>query len=451
MKRRSLAALTIIVSLVVCTPAYGGILSSLAKLGKKVDAPESSLLKLDDLNLKALDLPETENISLVRAKLDANRQWVFTDTSSNLVDKVSDISNPVVYIDKAHFPRNFTTLNDLPLEHRLLLRDGNDVFELDRTNGIALKVGNARISVSSRSQLQEAVWHLQRPWSNGPIRVLGYNKKAKDSLTLPKGVGTRVLLDSPEQLRKQTIVMTGPIKDGSIRVGGQSFPLTQLAKQGDEFDISFVILETASKSSPSRTVNTLDRLGAFSGELRTGEFLNMIQPKGNTAHYSVAPSGNHQVLISRRPESSKNVSDSSASVTTSDSLSSTVLHSAILLRPKEERQEELDREIIPGVPFELIVMYILSAMPGLWAWSECAWVMNKIWPQPQTPNTTAIQHLLGLIRFLLLLLVLVPMIGIFAAAFKIIYMIWQATHYVILKIWALLCWLARPFYGIRGK
>ena len=442
---RNLAALTIILSLTIGAQAHGGLLSSLAKIGKKAEAPESSLLKLDDLNLKALNLPEPENISLVRAKLDANRQWVFTDTSNNLVNNVGDFSNPVIYIDKAHFPRDFSTLSTLPLKHRLLLRDGNDVFELDRTNGVALKIGNAKLNFANASQLKEALWQLQRPWSNGPIRVLGYSKKPENSLTLPKGVAVRILVDSPEQLRKQTIVITGPIRDGSISVAGRSIPLKQLARQGDEFDISYVILETANKSSPSRMVNTLDKLGAFSGELKTGEFLNLIQPKGNKAHYSVAPSGNHQVLISRLPESSQNARDGNASVTIHESSSSAILHAAILIRPKQERQEELDRELIPGVPFELIVMYIVFAMPGLWAWAECSWVMDKIWPHPRSANPTATQHLLSIVRFLLMLFVLVPMIGTFAAAFKIIYMIWQATQYVTLKIWALLCWLAQPF------
>lgn len=428
--------LILILALTVGQPisANAGILSGLAKVAKKADAPDVAPTKLADIDTKLLKIPDADGAQLVNAKLDANKEWVFSSANNTPIINLDTLNNPVIYIEKAQLPRDLGRLDSLPTNHRILLRDDPMFFELDRTKGLSLKAEGAAIPVKNYGELQKAIWHFKSPWKSGPIRVLGLKDEAGNSLALRKGVDTKTLINSPNQLAEQTIVLAGPIRDDFINVAGKRFSLKELRQTSDDFDISLVILETQGRVAPKQMAKRLNDIGAFTDDVPTGKFLSDIQNSGSTVAYNVSPSGKHQSMISRLPEKREAAAQESARSNASTDLAmQLIVRSALISRPSKERQQELDSTFLFGIPNWVAGMYIVNMMIGFWAWTECKWLWSKIWPSSERhlSDLSLVQKLFRGLRLLILVFVLIPIIGIYAAIFKV-------TRVVVQTIWSML-------------
>lgn len=394
-------------------------------------------------------------MQLVSAKLDANKTWRLTDADGMPVNTLDSLENAVIYLEKAHLPRDLTQLSSLPKSHRLLLRDGKSVFELSHSEGLSLKAGGASIPVSNYRQLHDAIWHFKSPWKNGPVRVLGLNDTADNALSLRKGVDTKVLLNSPHQLKEQTVVLAGPVENGVIKVAGKKFSLQDLSKQADEFDISFIMLETRGKTAPKKLANRLDQIGVFDNNVSTGEFLARLHEPDSLTSYRLSASGKTQTLISRLPKTDAPKSSApSANTNAKNSISAHVaIHGALVLRPNEQRQRVLDEFYFFGIPSWLLTLYIMGFVFGLWAWQECCWVWNKLWPTRQSSSTDATigNRVLSAIRFVLLLLIFVPLIGIYAAIFKALRFVFTLVWGLILYLYAIVSWPFRRLMSANAN
>lgn len=427
-----------------------GIFSSIAKLGKKVEAPTNTAWKSGDIDLKHLGLPDGESTKLVKVKLNANKEWQFFNPDGTPIVKSDAMKNAVLFIERAQVPRDLSRLDSIPNNNRLLVRDGEAIFELGRSPSLSLNAGQASIPVRSHQQLSNAINHFKGPWKSGPIRVLGLKDQAKDSLSLRTGVDTQRLLTNPAQLKEQTIVLAGPIKDGKIKVNGQNLSLNSLRTMSDEHDISLVVLETPRTISPKRVANRLQDIGAFDGDVSTGQFLSKLQPPGNTVQYQVSQSGRTQVAISQLPRDTNVVTQSSKESALLENLAiQTVIRSASIYRPNTERQKELDQQLPFGIPSWALGLFIVSLMPAFWAWKECKWVWNKVWPHPvllHPDDATPWHSIVGALRFLIFLCIVLPIIGIWAAAFKLLKMVFDAIRYILERCYTFIRW----FFDIGG-
>lgn len=433
----------LIVSGALTLDAHAGLLASIAKLASKVDVPELKLNKLDssDFHNLGMNLPQGTSPALIRTRIDANNHWVLTDSAGNHLSNLDDISNPVLVISKAHIPRDLSKLDALPRNIPLLIQVDKHLYRLEKQISWVLKAGGAGIKVQDYAGLHKAIWHFKTPWANGPIRILGLKDQPAHSLAISEGVTSNALKNAPQQLRGQTVVLVGSINNGNIKVAGEQFSLGQLRNQADQYDLSLIVLESSDKLSAvdiSRRIKLTTRNGVPQS---TGEFLsNIVDPSANTI-YEIAASGKNQVLISQQ-------TITQATTTTPGPATSVAIavrlgiRAAIIFRPSESRQSELNLRILPWLPSLVGIYLLVSSLIGIYLYRRSNAFLGLLWPSPSRerfPHPLAFYPLAGL-RFTVLLGLVIPIFGLLIGVYRltvkvVLAIIWVFNRFIVLMVW----------------
>ena len=426
--------------------AQAGLISAITKAAKKVDAPSASFNKLPDGGWQHLDLGFADGIepNLLRVKLDADRKWVLSDGAGNIVDDISQVENPAVVIDRAHLPDRLSQLDSLPVGAPILLTSNDTLFQLVKQDEWAVRVGGASIKANTPSGLKSAVAHLERPWANGPVRILGLKDEAANSMSLRRGVDLKTLQNSPAQLRGQTIALSGSIRNNHIRVAGKRVSLTDLRRTADEFDISLVVLETRGNASPKALLKQLDDNMVDGVPQNTGHFLGKLHEPGMQMEYSINPTSKNQVVVRQKTEAA------GVEANATDLESVIAAHAIVrvaIYRPNEERAQELEDRLVWWLPTWMLGYMIVSLVTGLVFAGTSADVFYKFWPTSGTQHWLLRPMEIGF--SLIMLGIFMMFLGLPLAIGKLIWMICKAIWWTLVLIIALLMdlvnLLLRPF------
>ena len=416
-KKRFCFLWAVVISLTIANlqMAHSGVLSGLAKLVKKVDPPTTTISKVGDDQLKNLGLvsPDGSIPTPLTLKVDESKQWVLRNSDDSLVDlnKVDELGDTVIVIDKVHLPKDLDKLSSLPESSKLVVRHGSSLFQVSKTQGWSVKAKNFAIPISDGDELLKAINYLAKPWPKGPVRILGLKDKQSHSLSIRRGVDFDTLLERPSQLRGQTVVLSGPIKDGSISVARKNLPLAEIRQSAYTNDIQLIILESQSAVSPKALSQKLGNMKSDVSQ-DTGDLLSRLHEKNSIANYSLDQLSSGEALISR-------VAPKTIDTTAGQDLLPHVFTRILLYRPVDEKRESASQLKDQTQPENngFIVYLVCSVVLGLMVPNTNAKLYERIWPELKSNN----KFLLTLYRISTIavsLVILLPLFGLPIALVK---------------------------------
>lgn len=454
MTGRRYTLLVLMLSLLCASTAQAGLLSALSKAAKKIEAPDGSLAALPDINWQALGVTSIDGVppTVLRGKMNADKQWILQDSAGNVVDDIAQVTNPAIVIEQAYLPANLSALSRLPKNASVLLRSNESVFRMVNNNGWMLKSGQAGIRVETASDAKTALHHFARPWANGPVRIAGLKDQAATSMSLRRGVDIKTILESPSQIRGQTLALAGPIKNNQISVAGQKFSISDLRRIADEYDISLVIMESQRKVSPKALLNQLDGNMVDGVPQNTGQFLARLQQPGVESSFTISPTSQNQVVIRRQAKATPSVAaeTSKQSPTKLEAvIGAQTAMRVMLYRPNEERAQELEDRLFGWLPTWLLGYMVVSLVAGLLFAGTTSGVFYKYWPTSDTQNRwlRGIEIGFSLIVFTIFLLLL----GLPVAIGKVVWIILKGVWWVLAGIVALILGLGGLISKLFGR
>jgi hypothetical protein len=315
-----------------------------------------------------------------------------------------------------------TALKALPPGAELFVVSGAESYRLlRRADGSVERFfvevrPNLVVEMSDQRLFGEVMWQLARPLDKASVRVLALEPGGPS--TLPAGprldkASKRALIDviDPASLpaamgsvRGQTIVITGRIDRDLLYVqpssgAERSLLLKDLFKASEDADVNLIVLHAASTPRQPGGRNWLWLTVEVTGleqalqRARMADFLNALGGTGRRLLAVALPIGKRTVLdltlagdlpggVGSRPVSdllTGMVSEIAGKVTATAVQAN--LRSA-------ERQQELDRRLLPGVPSTWQVVYVALAFIGLFGVPQSRAWWQRVWP-PEDANEYA--------------------------------------------------------------
>ena len=312
-------------------------------------------------------------------------------------------------------------LKTLPATAELFVVTGSESYRvLRRSDGTAERLfaevrPNVVVELADPSAFRETVWQLARPLDKAAVRVLALEPGGPLLLSTSPRVepGTsRALIDAidPERLpgamaavRGQTLLVTGRIEGDLLYFQPssgreRSLLLGELFRAAEAADVNLIVLHAASTPRQPGGRNWLwltvqvDGLDEALQRARLADFLNALGGPNRRLAAAATPAGTRTLLGltpaadvpsgTIRPVSdffSGIVSDISGKVVT------TAVHASVR---SAQRQQELDRRLLPGVPWVLQAVYFVLLGLGLLGVPLSRMWWGKVWP-PESPSDYA--------------------------------------------------------------
>jgi hypothetical protein len=317
------------------------------------------------------------------------------------------------------------------------------------------------LDVRERALFDEAIAQLERPLSRSQIRTLALEPGGPGTLSsyprldaetkaaLVDAVDPASLAASLPSIRGQTVLVTGRI-DGNLLYfrptsgSEQSLKLSDLTRAAADSDVNLVILQTDAPRQPggrnwfwqriavdglddalkrAKFGDFLDALGAANGEFRVSV---QREASGRVALRAVPAGGDAQPITGI-------VGDLWTS--TVSSITGNVVTTAVEVHARdEERQQELDRRIVPGVSSWFQLSYIFNLVCGVLGWPVASGWFARLWPKEQREEYGGAfgYRAAQAARFLAYILVFLPIVGVPAFVVSLL-----------LQMWALITWPVR--------
>ena len=319
-----------------------------------------------------------------------------------------------LYVTEDTILLNRAALKDLPAGTELYVVVGRESYRILRQGeGAAERLyaqvrPNLVVEMSSRKAFDEAVWQLTRPLNKANVRMLALEPGGPPRLASAPRIDPatkRALVDTidPASLtaalgtvRGQTVLVTGRVDGRVLYVQPSSGPeksllLPDLFKAAEEADVNLVVLRAASTPRQPGGRNWLWQKVEVKGleqamqHARVADFLNALGGPNARLAVSASPSGRRTALDIRPATElasgplqspvgdlfSGIVSDITGRVVTAGLQAN--LRSA-------ERQQELDQRLIPGIPSDFQVGYLVLVLLGLFGVPVSRAWWRRIWP-----------------------------------------------------------------------
>jgi hypothetical protein len=316
---------------------------------------------------------------------------------------------------------------------------------------------NLVVEMGDRRLFQEAVWQLARPLDKAGVRVLALEPGGPSTLSAWPRIdkaSQRALIDTIDpaslpaamgSVRGQTLLITGRIDRGLLFVqpssgSERSLLLKDLFKAAEEADANLVLLHAPSTPRQPGGRNWLWLTVEVKGleqamqNARMADFLNALGAPNRRLAAVALPAGKRAVLDlnaagdlpgtgTARPVSdlfSGLVSDITGKVVTTAVQAN--LRSA-------ERQQELDRRVLPGIPSSLQAVYLALIVLGLFGAPVSRLWWRTIWP-PEVADEYAGRigyWAARAVRALAYGLVFVPLTAVVAAPYNLFRQIWDGV------------------------
>ena len=437
-KNYNLIIVALFAVLVTVSTANAGLISLLSKAGKAVN-------KVDvDVPIAKIELPEnTGDYTPASIKPTSSGQWELkSDNGSRL--SFDDLlkrdegnkNKPVLILEAANIPNDFSMFNNIPESLPIFIRGkSGKVFEFQRGTVATLKYKGLRLRINNINELKDGVWHLQRPAMSTSVRMFQLDgkvtrqvpEKVYGSKTTIEKVAGNILIDLMRSMRRQTVVISAPVRNGRLQSTGSSVSINQLQKSASENDITLIIIDS---DRPAKLLKSFvkstdtDRGSVNALYNSTGDFFDKFRDPNNPAELelSLSNSGNSQSLIQlksrNKPSSNKVSSQIDIGYVTLHALSKTVS----VYRPDQERNEELQHRIFPWLHSDIHLYLIASTVLGFMAISTSWSLWKKVW---LVRRRTEYAHFLifglaWIIHRLLFVVIFIPVFGLFCFIYAII-------------------------------
>ena len=427
-----------------------GLISSLAKWGKKADVDIPGTRKLD------LDLPLDKDMQLARAHMDQNGDWHIqtADLKSVNISRQRQVaeSKLALVIDSHELPPSLDDLNRIPENYTLYIKQKQKAYRLTRSPDWAISHEQLAVKVNSIDDIKQVTWHLQRPWANKRIYVSGlpYQPNAGMAAKI-QGTGIQSFLENPRQFRQQTLVVPGILDGETFYVAGsksQAVDIAQMKALAREYDTTLVFLHADSDKAVRKLGQTLQ--AAFVENTLyddTAAFIQRLNPDAGPMTLEINPSGQSQIAISARVKrvepadaTSPEQAPSSPLVTGLKLGVNLAGKVAQIYRPDQKRSQELDRRIIPWLPSWLQFYLIVSVFLGVMVWSFSRSLWARLW-QPKTREHFSHTVFYILFRFAhetVFLLLFLPLFGALCFVLNVLLIIYRVLRGIVLFIWSVI-------------
>ena len=450
-KNIKLIIVAAVIALIFLNTANAGLISLITKASKAGKGGDI------DIPIEKIELPESVgDFTPASIRPNSSGQWDIklgsgTKLSIDDLARRSDSTGkkPVLILGSIDIPKDFSMFNKIPKSIPIYIKAKNgQIMALKRGNRTALKYKNLRLPVLNTDQLKEGLWHLQRPAFAGPIRLFQLDKdiekriqnKVYGSKAVVEKVGGKALFDAMSSLKRQTIVISAPIKNTML----EGISIKQLQKAAADNDINLVIIDSV---KPAKLLKSFakDANAGVRGVNHlydtTGDFLNKFRDKKNTAPLEVnlSTAGNTQSVIQMKK--ARQVTETKLSVVSSDAVEvryipfHLIAKAITVYRPDVERSKELDRRIVPWLHSDIQFYLITSIVLGLIVFSTSWSLWKKIW---SLRERTEYSYVLGfviiwLIHKLLFIMVFIPIAGYFCFLYAVVKVIVKTINFLLVR------------------
>jgi len=352
-----------------------------------------------------------------------------------------------LYLSEASVFDKTPRLDDLPGAARLHIVVGRDSFRLRSAERSGQKVlqasvrPNVVVPLTNRADFDEAIWQLGRRLNRADIRVLALEPGGPEALMsaprFQKGTGA-ALVDrvDPDRLAGalsgipgQTVLLTGRVDDRILHFapasgGARSLSLKDLKVAAAANDVNLVVLQSAAPRQPGGRNwlwQTVEVEGLKDAVKRAtfADFLNALASTRAQMSVTATPQSAGRVVIEAIPTGTSALplgdvigpwfTDAISSVT------GNVVTSAITADVNSRsRQSELDMRLIPGLPSWIQFLYLGAMVIGLMGLGVARSWWAYVWkPEVRQDYTNALGfHAARVVKFLVFMLVFLPVVGI---------------------------------------
>lgn len=367
----------------------------------------------------------------------------------------------LLYVTEDTVFQNRAALKDLPRGTEVSVVVGSESYRILQRGDAAAERLFAEVrpalivELADRAQFEEAVWQLARPLDKANVRVLALEPGGPPRLaaTPRTDAATKsALVDTidPSSLpaalgavRGQTVLVTGRVDGRLLYVQPSSGPersvlVPDLVKAAEEADVNLVVLRTASTPRQPGERNWLWQKVRVRGldqamqHPRVADFLNALVGANRRMAVTAAIAG-RRTAIDIKPANdfpaalqspvgdlfSGIVSDVTGRVIT------TGLEASLR---SSERQTELDQRIIPGIPSDFQVGYLVLMLLGLFGVPISRTWWRRLWPPERRGEYAGRTGYLAAraVRGTLFLLFFLPLTAPVTAPLNLWRQVWEA-------------------------
>ena len=432
--------------------AHAGLISLLSKAGKAVN-------KIDiDVPISKFDLPNiADDVTPISIKPRHSGEWDLTlpdgkrVTLSEFIKNNKGHAQQAFVIKSLDLPSDLSIFNSIPDSLPVFIKSGNNrIFELQHGSFTALKYKNIQVVVDDMTGLKESLWHLERPPINNSIRIIQLEKNSKELIT-EKSYGSGVAVEKVSadsiyetfrNIKRQTVVLSGKIKDGQLYNGSENFSIEQLRKIAAENDISLVIIESNKHTKVLKKIAV--EATARKNDVKhlydtTGDFLNRFKDPANSEllRIKLNQMGNSQSVIQFQPVVKESINQAPLEAITDIGLVPFHLlgKSVSLYRPDQERSKELDGRIFSWIPTPIQNYLIASIILG-WLAVSTSWTLwNKIWKIQKRPfySNYFVFRGFGLFHASIFVFAFIPLFGVFSFIYAVVSVIVKIINTLFIK------------------
>jgi hypothetical protein len=396
--------------------------SRAAKLG-------SGALENAAVHLRSLP-PRADGSTALAAQATQEGHWRFVNKAGETFtagtpEELTRVGSVLLPEAKADVKLSLYVTEDTVFQHRAALKDlprGTEIYVVSRNESYhILRHGNGSaerlfaevrpsliVELSDRKMFEEAVWQLARPLNKSNVRVLALEPGGPPRLASAPSIDPatkRALIDviDPTSLpaalgsvRGQTVLITGRVDGRLLYVQPASGPersilMPDLFKAAEEADVNLVVLRAASTPRQPGGRNWLWQKVEVKGleqamqHARFADFLNALGGTNSRLLVSAAPSGRRTALeikpaaeFSGGPLQSP-VGDLFSGIASdiTGRVITTGLHASMR---SADRQMELDQRVIPGIPSDFQVGYLVLVVVGLFGVPISRAWWRRLWP-----------------------------------------------------------------------
>lgn len=425
-------------------------------------------------------LPDSPDVLAVAAHAGPEGHWrfatrggeTFTAGSADEMARLREVLAPgdnrklSLYLTPDTVFAQRALVKDLPADAELFVvsRQGahklvteGDTFFADVRPGL-------RAKLDAPVLLEETLFQLAQPLKPSTIRILALETGSEDALrvvprfdpttraALVDRIDPQRLAGALRSVKGQTVILTGRVEGESLKfldsAGGEgTLSLSALRAAARDFDVHLVLVKSAAPRQPggrnwlwqTAEIPSLDRALK---QATFGDFLATLGPKGGGLTVTSKMDGYGRAVLEALPTQPPSGALQETWSGWVDSLAGDVMGQIAVsgieaMVPDRERQEELQRRMVPGIDSGLQIFYVLTlglSLFGLgtaWRWWERLWPMEERAEYGSWFGYSAARS----IRQIVFATVFLPLVGI--PLF---------LRYVALQAWAI---VTAPFRALR--
>ncbi len=423
----------LIIAAAMAGPALGGWLDGLLRAGKPArGAGSHGTTALEHATTHLHSIPVRADRTGIVGAASHEGHWRFVNRSGETMtaatpeelvraltvlapEAARDGPRLAVYLTEDTVFQHRTLLKDLPGATELHVVVGREAYPLIRTGEGATARHYAEVrprvvvETTERSLFDEAVWQIARPLNRANVRVIALEPGGPAHLSSAPKIepGTRrALTDAidPDRLRHslssirgQTALVTGRVEGELLFFKPASGPersliLKDLISAAEAGDVNLIVLRSSSPRQPGAR-NWLwqkvevENLEQAIGRQTIADFLNALRGDQGRMIVTASPRGALRVDLEMRPaaglpgEAATNPISATFNEIMAEVTAKVVIHGASASMRHSERQQELDRRLIPGLPADLVNYVIGAIVMGCIAMSVSLRWWQRIWPR----------------------------------------------------------------------